>query len=111
MTSVAKLRSRLMQARPWCGMVVAPMAWLALQQGLGILVYWACAQGGPPLGPTAGIAACASCLAAAWVSGHRLPAAGRTRFVGQAAAGLAALLAFACALLTLSAVLVPACAR
>ncbi len=111
MTRTAEPRSWLKQARPWAGMVIAPIAWLTLQQGLGTLVYRACGRGGPPLGPAAGIAACGACLAAAWISSHRLPKAGRTRFIGQASVGLAVLLAFACALLTLSAVMVPACAR
>jgi hypothetical protein len=109
--SSAQLRARLDQARPWTGLLVAPTAWLALQQGLGTLVYRACAHGGPPLGPIAGAVACGVCLAAACTSTRRLPATGRSGFIGRAAAGLAALLAFACALLTLSAVLVPACAR
>jgi hypothetical protein len=111
MTRAAAIRVRLRQARPWTGLVVAPLVWLILQQGLGTLVYRTCAQGGPPLGPVAGIAACATCLAAARTSAYRLPATGRSRFIGQAAAGLAVLLAFACVLLTLSALLVPACAR
>jgi hypothetical protein len=105
------LRQRLGRFRAWTGLVVAPLAWLALQQGLGTLTYRACAHAGPPLGPLLGAGASLACAAAAAVSGLGLPASGRDRFMGEIAAGVAALLAFACALITLSAWLVPACAR
>lgn len=97
------------QARPWTGLVVAPLSWLLLQQGLGALVYRACARGGPPLGPLLGLAAALACAGAACISWRA--AAGQRRFIGLTAAGVAAALGLACALILLSALMVPACAR
>ncbi len=107
----SSLRRGARRLRPWTGLVLGPLAWLALQQTLGTLIYRACDQGGPPLGPALGVVASLTCAVGAAVSAHRLAASGRARFVGQVSAGVASLLAFACILLTLSAVLVPSCAR
>lgn len=102
---------RWRQVRPWTGLIVAPLAWLILQQGLGTLVYHACARGGPPWGPLLGLAAILACAGSGWISWRAVAADPRAAFIGRTAAGVAAALSLGCALICLSALVVPACAR
>lgn len=103
--------SRWSQVRPWAGVIVGPLAWLGLQQGLGTLVYYACARGGPPWGPLLGLLAVLACGGSGWMSWRAAIGNERRVFIGRAAAGIAGLLSLGCALISLSALTVPACAR
>jgi hypothetical protein len=103
---------RLAALAPWTGAIVAPLAWLACQQGLGSLVYADCAKGGPPLGPLLAIGASLACAAAAAVSWRAAPREpGTIRLAARAGAGLGALLAFACLVVSAATLLAPPCAR
>lgn len=111
MPSAPAAFKRWSRIRPWAGLIVSPLAWLVLQQGLGTLVYYACARGGPPWGPLLGLVAILACAGSGWMSWRAASDGERHAFIGRAAAGVAGLLALGCALISLSALMVPACAR
>lgn len=103
--------SRWSHLRPWGGLIVGPCAWLIVQQGLGTLVYYACARGGPPWGPLLGLLAVLACAGSGRMSWRAASGDERRVFIGRAAAGVASLLGLGCVLISLSALMVPSCAR
>jgi hypothetical protein len=88
-------------------------AWFATQQGQGALVYYACAAGGPPIGPLIGFAGLCACLAGGWLGwrGRGAAATETPRFVAQVVPGLAALFALANLATLVAALVIPPCAR
>jgi hypothetical protein len=102
-----------MGLRPWLGLAVSPLAWIAAQQGMGDLARLACRSAGPPLGPLLGLAAAAVCVLCGWLSwsANGPGLRGLKRFVCLTSVGVAALFAGGALLVTLASLVIPPCAR
>lgn len=98
---------------PWGGVAVPPLVWLLYQQGMGNLVYFACAAGGPPLAPLAGAVCALVCLGSGWISwrARRGAVTGARRFLYAVGAGFGPLFALGVLMVMAAALVIPPCAR
>ncbi len=102
---------------PWAGLLTAPVAWYAHQQGSGGLVYFRCAASQPSINLLAGLVALAVTAAAgawswtAWKRGSAAPAMDLTRFTALVSVLAAAVFCLAIGFQTLAGLLIPSCAR
>jgi hypothetical protein len=99
--------------RGWSGVAAPPAIWILVQQSAGELIYTACNHAGPPWGPMIGLAGAAICAGVGWAAwtGRKAEGTPVDWFLCRAGAGMGAIFALACLVVSAATLMTPPCVR